>query len=68
MVMGFPPRLWFAGGGEEAEDMALEAALEDETNRAILEEAARMGARERGLLLGIARQISGPSGPGSGGG
>ena len=61
-AMGFPPALWFGetGGGEVRPDGALVAALGDETNRAILEEAMRMGARERRLLLGIAREITAP--------
>ena len=62
-AMGFPPQLWFGGGGEcRAPDAALAAALEEETARAVLEEVARMGPRDRKLLLGIARQIASPSG------
>jgi hypothetical protein len=53
-AMGFPPQLWFDDG---ARDQVLEAALEDETVRAILEEALRLGPRDRQLLLAIARQI-----------
>jgi hypothetical protein len=56
-VMGFPPQLWF---GEGAQDQILEAALEDETVRAILEEALRLGPTDRRLLLAIARQIASP--------
>ena len=62
-AMGFPPGLWFgdeARGGGVAPDAALAAALGDGTLRAVLEEGSRMGARERRLLLGIARQISPP--------
>jgi transcriptional regulator with XRE-family HTH domain len=53
-AMGFPPQLWFDDG---ARDQVLEAALEDETVRAILEEALRLGPRDRQLLLAIARQV-----------
>ena len=53
-AMGFPPQLWFDDG---ARDQVLEAALEDETVRAILEEALRLGPRDRQLLPAIARQI-----------
>ena len=64
-AMGFPPALWFGGEGERAADEALLAALEDETVRAILEEATRLGRKDRNLLLGIARQISPRPGPGA---
>jgi transcriptional regulator with XRE-family HTH domain len=58
-AVGFPPALWFGAGGEgRIPDGALVAALEDETVWAILEEALRLGRRDRRLLLGIARQIS----------
>ncbi len=61
-AMGFPPALWF-GDAEEGRTMddALLAALEDKTLRSILEEATRLRPKDRGLLLGIARQISSPS-------
>ena len=52
--MGFPPQLWFGGEGDRAPD----AALEDGTEREILEKVLKMGPRERKLLLGIARQIA----------
>jgi hypothetical protein len=60
--MGFPPGLWFGptGEGERVPDEALVAALEDETVAAIPEQVMRLGARDRRLLLGIARQISPP--------
>lgn len=62
--MGFPPALWFGDAEErDALDVAVVAALEDETLRAMLEESARMNARERRLLLGIAREIA-PHGAG----
>ena len=65
-AMGFPPALWFGdeadgeaeGGKERVPDGALVAALEDETVRTILEEALKLGSRDRRLLLGISRQIS----------
>lgn len=61
-AVGFPPQLWFGGGGEDrAPDVALIAALEDGTAREILDEVSRMGPEGRRLLLGIARQISPPS-------
>jgi transcriptional regulator with XRE-family HTH domain len=58
-AMGFPPALWF-GGGEDVRipDVALVAALEDETVRAILEQALKLGQGDRRLLLRMARQIS----------
>ncbi|MBA3951801.1 MAG: hypothetical protein H0X57_07975 [Rubrobacter sp.] len=60
-AMGFPPQLWFGGGGEDqAPDAALAAALEDGTAREILGEVIRMGPRDRRLLLSIARQIASP--------
>ena len=60
-AMGFPPALWFGGReGDRVADEALLAALEDETVRAILEGALRLGRRDRRLLLGIARQIADP--------
>ena len=48
--------MWF-GGGEagRAPDEALAAALKDETLAALLEESLELGARDRRLLLGIAR-------------
>ncbi len=62
-AMGFPPQLWFGGGGEDrVPDNALTAALEDETAREILGEVLRMGPKDRRLLLGIARQIASPPG------
>lgn len=63
-AMGFPPALWFGGDGEARGgkkavlDGLLVAALEDKTVRAILEEALKLGSRDRRLLLGIACQIS----------
>ncbi len=57
-AMGFPPHLWFADG---AQDEVSEAALEDETVRAILEEALKLEPRDSQLLLGIARQIASPA-------
>ena len=54
-AMGFSPALWF-GGESEAEAGAADPG--DDTLRAILDEAAAMGVRDRRLLLGIARQIS----------
>ena len=59
-AMGFPPALWFASEEKEAVHKALVAGLDDETVRGILEEALRLGPRDRRLLLGIARQISPP--------
>lgn len=59
-AMGFPPGLWFGDEGGFA-DGALLAALQDETNRKILEQAMRLGRRDRRLLLGIARQIGPPA-------
>jgi transcriptional regulator with XRE-family HTH domain len=56
-AMGFPPQLWFGNG---AQDQVLEAALVNETVRAILEEALRLGPKDRQLLLAIARQIASP--------
>lgn len=56
-VMGFPPGLWF-GEDETFADEALLAALEDATLRAVLEGAARLGQKDRDLLLGITRGIS----------
>lgn len=60
-AMGFPPALWFGGEKDRAVDEALMHALDDETVRAILEEALRLDARDRRLLLGIARQIAPPA-------
>lgn len=69
-AMGFAPALWFGGEARGEEDRvsdgalaaalagALAAAQEDDTIRAILEEALRLGRKDRRLLLGIARQIS----------
>lgn len=61
-AMGFPPALWFGGEGEKGRipDETLLASLNDETVRAVMEEAVRLGRRERELLLNIARQISSP--------
>ena len=59
-AMGFPPALWF-GTGESAghaPDEAVGAALQDETLVALLEEAMRLGKRDRKLLLRMARQVS----------
>ena len=56
-AMGFPPGLWF-GDEEKFEDEALQAALEDETTRAIVEETTKLYGRDRKLLLGAARGIS----------
>ena len=72
-TMGFPPAMWFGAGAEEESDPpvpAPAAAPEDEALGAILEEARKMGARERRLLLGIAREISPApaAGPENGGG
>ena len=63
-AMGFPPALWFEEERERVEDVALLAALEDETAHELLEEALRLGPRDRRLLLGIARQIDIPQGDG----
>jgi hypothetical protein len=63
-AMGFPPALWFGEERNRISDEAPLAALEDETIRAITEEALRLGQRDRRLLLGIARQISPPAGNG----
>lgn len=57
-AMGFPPELWFGEGEDRPPDAALTAALEDETVAEILGEVARMGPRDRRLLLGIAREVS----------
>lgn len=43
--------------GERAADAALAALLEHETSHELLGELLRVGARDRWLLLGIARQI-----------
>ncbi len=61
-AMGFPPELWFGavGGTERELDEALVAALKDDTVVAILEKVMTMSVRDRRLLLGIAREISGP--------
>ena len=61
-AMGFPPALWFdrSDGHRAPPDAALIALLADETAREILEEVLRMPSKDRGLLLGIARQISAP--------
>ena len=56
--MGFPPALWFDSEDDKPSDPALMAALGDETVRSIVEVAARLGQKDRRLLLGIARQIS----------
>ena len=57
-AMGFPPALWFGDEGDRIPNEALAAALDDATVRAILEEALKLGRKDRKLLLGIARQIS----------
>lgn len=58
-AIGFPPELWFGGETDDrAPDVALAAALEDETARKILGEVLRLGTRDRRLLLAIARQIA----------
>jgi len=58
-AMGFPPQLWFGGGGEyRMPDAALAAVLKDGTAREILDEVLMMRPRDRRLLLGIARQIA----------
>jgi transcriptional regulator with XRE-family HTH domain len=59
-AMGFPPALWFEESEDGTSDDPLLYALKDETLRSILEEALRLRARDRRLLLGIARQISPP--------
>ena len=61
-AMDFPPALWFgdAEGEGRTPDDALLAALKEETLRSILEEAQRLRAKDRRLLLSIARQISPP--------
>lgn len=66
-AMGFPPALWFGGGGEErVPDGALAAGMDDETVRAILKEAMRLGRRDRELLLRLARQVARPPKSGRG--
>ena len=65
-AMGFPPELWFGGGGDAGRvpDRALVAALEDDTVAAILEQVVMLSVRDRELLLRMARQISpSPGGP-----
>lgn len=57
-AMGFPPALWFGDEGARTLDEAIAVALDDATIRAILDEALRLGRRDRKLLLGIARQIA----------
>lgn len=59
-AMSFPPRLWFGGRDEDPADATLVAALEDDTLSAIVEEALKLGRRDRRLLLGIAREIASP--------
>ena len=61
-AMGFPPALWFDSRGDKPSDPAMIAALGDETVRSLVEVAARLGPKDRRLLLGIARQISPPRG------
>lgn len=62
-AMGFPPQLWFDGGSDHrTPDAALAAALEDETARETLQVIVKLEARDRRLLLGIARQISSSQG------
>lgn len=58
-AMGFAPELWFGdrGGSGRAVEGAVSRAVEDGTLSALLEEAMRLGASERALLLRIARQI-----------
>lgn len=56
-AMNFSAQPWFS---EEAQDQVVDAVLDDEAVRAILEEALRLGPKERQLLLGIARQIASP--------
>lgn len=51
-AMGFPPELWFGDEGG-FEDEALLAALRNPTVRTILEEALKLGKRDRELLLGV---------------
>lgn len=64
-AMGFPPELWFGGGrGKEGE---LLAVPDDGAVRALVEEALKLGPKERDLLLRIAQQIADPRG-GVGGG
>lgn len=59
-AMGFPPALWFDPEDDKPSDPALMAALGDETVRSLVGVAARLGRKDRRLLLGIARQISPP--------
>ena len=61
-AMGFPPALWFDSRGDKPSDPALIVALGDETVRSLVEVAARLGPKDRRLLLGIAHQISPPRG------
>ena len=65
-AIGFPPELWFGptSDGEGVLDEALVAALKDDTVSAILEQVMALSVRDRRLLLGIAREISGPRGDG----
>ncbi len=48
-VMGFAPDPWFDGGGGvgRAPEEALAAALKDETLATLLEEALKLGAKDR---------------------
>jgi hypothetical protein len=57
-ALGFSPTLWF-GEGKRIADEALLAALEVEPVRAILKASLMLARRDKVLLLGIARQISG---------
>ncbi len=72
-AMGFPPQLWFgdrAYGAGAADEEALLAATRDATRgamrvattRQILEEALRLGPRDRRLLLRLAKQVGTPPG------
>lgn len=64
-AMGFPPQLWFgdrAYGAGAADEEALLAATRDATTRQILEEALRLGPRDRRLLLRLAKQVGTPPG------
>ena len=59
-AMGFPPALWFGNGEEDdrAADDAPVAALGGDTMRAIVEEALRLGTKDKKLLLRMASQIA----------
>ena len=62
-AMGFPPTLYFEGNEGETPDDALQAGPRDGAVREILEEAQRLGPRDRRLLLKIARQQCRPKYP-----